>query len=304
MCAYYRYYHPIEFITSFLNNAANEEDIRNGTAYANQIGIQVTLPKWGVSRNEYFFDEDKRTIAKGLSSIKYMSANTADELYGLAHLKRYERFVDVLTDIDVLTTINTRQLEILIRLDFFSEYGNQRELLRIMDLFYDMFKKGQAKKVAKEKIDGTPLQEIVARHSIGLTKSGQFSKSYTLFDVNAIMRESEDAVKASGMADVDDMTKVKNFVEVMGYVGYVSNKPEDRPKLYILDIFPVFRKSDGRQFGYSILGKSIGSGRESRYTIYNRVYARCPIQKGDIIYCKSWDRDGKYYTMSNYEKVT
>lgn len=28
LCAYYRYYHPLEFITSFLNNAANEDDIR------------------------------------------------------------------------------------------------------------------------------------------------------------------------------------------------------------------------------------------------------------------------------------
>ena len=73
LCAYYRYYHPIEFITSFLNNAANEDDIRNGTAYANRIGIKVTMPKWGLSKSEYFFDKDKNIIAKGLTSIKYMS---------------------------------------------------------------------------------------------------------------------------------------------------------------------------------------------------------------------------------------
>ena len=286
-----------------MNNAANEDDIKNGTMYANAIGIHVTMPKWGVSRNDYFFDKERNSIAKGLSSIKYMSANTADELYGLAHLKKHKYFVDVLSDLDKLTSINTRQLDILIRIDFFSEFGNQRELLHIMDLFYDMFKKGQAKKIAKDKVEGTPLQEIVARYSIGLTKSGQFSKSYTLFDVDAIMHGAEDAVKQSGMADIDDITKVKNFVDVMGYVGYVSNKPEDRPKLYVLDIFPVRRKSDGRQFGYSMLAKSIGSGKEARYTIRNSLYAMCPIQKGDIIYCKAWDRDGKYFTMRNYEKV-
>ena len=41
LCAYFRHYHPLEFITSFLNNAANEDDIRNGTAYANKVGIKI-----------------------------------------------------------------------------------------------------------------------------------------------------------------------------------------------------------------------------------------------------------------------
>ena len=27
LCAYFRYYYPLEFITSFLNNAANEEAV-------------------------------------------------------------------------------------------------------------------------------------------------------------------------------------------------------------------------------------------------------------------------------------
>lgn len=52
LCAYYRYYHPIEFITSFLNNAANEEDIRNGTAYANRVGIQVTMDVYNEATKE------------------------------------------------------------------------------------------------------------------------------------------------------------------------------------------------------------------------------------------------------------
>ena len=50
------------------------------TNYATSVGIRVTLPKWGLSRGEYFFDIEKRIIAKGLTSIKYMSANLADEM--------------------------------------------------------------------------------------------------------------------------------------------------------------------------------------------------------------------------------
>ena len=303
LCAYYRYHYPIEFITSFFNNAANEEDIRNGTAYANRVGIRITMPKWGLSKSDYFFDKDRNIIAKGLSSIKYMSAGIAEELYTLAHEKQYTRFVDVLRDIDLKTSINTRQLDILIKLDFFSDFGNQRELLRITDLFYEFFKKGSVKKLSKEKIDGTALEPIVSRYSTGVTKSGQFAKSYTILDIESIMLETEDAIRDLHMEDLSDLVKVQNFADVMGYAGYVSGKEEDRRKLYITDVYPLVRKRDGAQFGYSILTKSIGSGVESRFTVFNSTYNQEPIRKGDIIYCEAYLREGQYFRMKKYHKL-
>ena len=303
LCAYYRYYHPIEFITSFLNNAANEDDIRNGTAYANKVGIKISMPKWGLSKSEYFFDKEKNIIAKGLTSIKYMGSGIAEELYKLAHERTYTKFVDILADLDSKTSINTRQLDILIKLDFFSDFGNQRELIRISEMFYDTFKKGQAKKISKDKVDGTPLEPIVSKYSVGVTKSGGVAKSYTLLDVKSIMSEVEDAIKDIHMDDLSDLLKVRNFVDVMGYVGYVSGKEEDRRKLYVLDVFALVRKKDNKQFGYSIITKSIGSGIESRFTVVNKIYDQDPIKKGDIIYCKSFEKNGQYYRLTGYNKI-
>ena len=303
LCAYYRYYHPIEFITSFLNNAANEDDIRNGTAYANRVGIKITMPKWGLSKSEYFFDKDKNIIAKGLSSIKYMSSGIADELYVLAREKPHRRFVDVLRDLDQNTSLNTRQLDILIKIDFFSDFGNQRELLRITDLYYETFNRGQAKKIGKDKVDGTPLEAIVGKYAVGVTKSGGVAKSYTLLDIDSILNESEDAVMALHMEDLSDLLKVRNFADVMGYVGYTSGKEEDRRKLYILDVYPLVRRSDNKQFGYSVITKSIGSGKEGRFTVVNKLYEETPITKGDIVYCKSFERNGQYFRLTGYDKV-
>lgn len=303
LCAYYRFYHPLEFITSFLNNAANEEDIRNGTAYANRIGIHITMPKWGLSRSEYFYDTEKKIIAKGLSSIKYMSDGIAEELYGLSKAKKHTCFMDVLEDIDTNSSLNTRQLDILIKLDFFSDFGNQRELLRMTEMYYDTFNRGQAKKISKEKIDGTPLEPIVSKYSVGITKSGGIAKSYTLLDIHSILREVEAAILSAGMSDLDDMTKVRNFADVMGYVGYVSGKEEDRRKLYITDIFPLVRKADGKQFGYSFVTKSIGSGKESRFTVVNKVFEQSPVSKGNIILCKGFERNGQYFRMTGYERL-
>lgn len=302
LCAYYRYHHPLEFITSFLNNAANEDDIRNGTEYATKVGITVTMPKWGLSRSEYFYDADKRIIAKGLASIKYMSESIADELYELAHMRKFDSFIDLLIALED-TSLNSRQLDILIKIDFFSEFGNQRELLYIRDMFYDTFNRGRAKQIQKRKVQGTALEPIVAKYAVGTTKSGQEAKAYTILDMDSVLHEATESILALKLEDLDDVTKVRNFAEVMGYAGYVSGKSEDRTKLYVQEVRPLKRRKDGKQFGYSVSTKSIGSGIESSWTISNTLYKHCPIDKGDVVLCRNWGRDGGYYHMYEYDKL-
>jgi DNA polymerase-3 subunit alpha len=302
LCAYYRHYNPIEFLTSFLNNAANDDDIRSGTEYAQKVGIQVTLPKFGLSRSEYFFDRDRKIIAKGLASVKYMSAALADELYQLSQRNKYTCFMDLLHDLDTQTSIDARQLDILIKLDFFSDFGNQRELLRMVE-FFNLFKKGESKQIRKSQIDGTLLEPIVRRHATGMTKAGKEAQNYTLLDVASILRETEELVRSMNMEDLSDILKVRNFYDVMGYIGYVSNKPEDRRKLYVTGVKQLRRKKDGVVFGNSVFTKSIGSGKESRFTVFNRVFDKDPIKEGDIIYCKGYTRDGPYFQLTAYDKV-
>ncbi len=304
ICGYLRYYYPFEFLTAALNIFSDDaEKTAEITKYAKKVNINVTMPKWGISKSTYAYDKDAGVIAKNLTSIKYMNSSIADELYTLAHSKKYKYFVDILADISDSTSLDSRQLNILIKLDFFSEYGNQRELLRIADLFYGMFNKGHAKKISKDRVNGTPLEPIISKYAVGVTKSGGIAKSYTLLDITSIMRESEDAIKAVHMEDLNDLLKIRNFVDVMGYVGYVSGKDEDRRKLYVLDVYPLIRRKDNKQFGYSVVTKSIGSGKESRFTVVNRVYNDDPIHKGDIIYCKSYEKDGQYFRLTGYDKV-
>ena len=303
ICGYLRYYYPYEFLTAALNIFSdNSNKTAEITKYALKNGITVSMPKWGISRSKYAFDKEKKVIAKNLTSIKYMSSALADELYEIAHNLEYRDFIDVLYNL-MDTSINTRQLDILIKLDFFSDFGNQRELLRITELFLDKFKKGQAKQIAKSKIEGTFIEPIVKKYSVGTTKTGVNSKNYTLLDVSSILHEAESLIHSMNLSDLDDIVKVRNFADVMGYVGYVSGKEEDRRKLVILDVRPLKRKKDGKQFGYSIITKSIGSGKESRFTVFNRVYDVNPIKKGDIIQCTGYDFDGKYYTLTSYQTI-
>ena len=136
------------------------------------------------------------------------------------------------------------------------------------------------------------------RYAVGVTKSGGEAKSYTLLDVMSILRGAEDAVKAVGMDDLSDIIKVRNFYDVMGYIGYVSGNEADRRKLYITDMKPLVRRRDGEQFAYSVFTKSIGSGKESRFTLFNREFKKEPVKVGDIIYCKGYQRDGEYFKLT------
>ena len=306
LCGYYRYYHPLEYITAFLNNAANDDDIQNGTALAHVYDIKVENPKWGISRSNYYYDSEKRTIAKGVASIKYMSDELADEMYRLAHNKEYEHFVDVLIDLNAKTSINTRQLEILIKIDFFSMFGNQRELLRLADLFYDKFKRGAVKQISRTLIDGTRFEQAFRRYAVSITKAGLPAKKYTITDeanMHRLLHACEKLILSAGIEDLSLLDKARNFKEAMGYVGYVTNEEADKRKLYIVDERPLKRKSDGKLFGHSVITKSIGSGKEARFTILNRYYNKEPIYKDDIIQLLDYRKDGQYWQMTSYRKL-
>lgn len=220
LCAYFRYYHPIEFITAFLNDAANDEDIRNGTILAKQRGITIVPPKFGISRSDYFFTKEKRVIAKGLSSVKYMGKAVVDELYALSK-RQYATFTDLLWTLSHHSSLDSRQLDILIKIDFFSDFGNQRELFQIVSLF-DLFKKGEAKQLKKERAAALGIEDIVAKYANGTTKSGKESKSYTLLFPMTILRECEQrflTVGALGNFEVMDLFGLINEDE-LGYKSY------------------------------------------------------------------------------------
>lgn len=301
LCAYFRYYHPVEFITAFLNDAANDEDIRNGTALAKQRSITIVPPKFGISRSDYFFTKEKRVIAKGLSSVKYMGKAVVDELYALSK-RQYATFTDLLWTLSHHSSLDARQLDILIKIDFFSDFGNQRELFQTVSLF-DLFKKGEAKQLKKERAAALGIEDIVAKYSNGTTKSGKASKSYTLLFPMTILLECEQRILSLGMEDLSVLLKSRNFKDIMGYAGYISGKEEDRNKLYIKEVYPVRRKRDNAVFGYSLVTQSIGSGKESRMTVFKKAYDADPVKPDDILVCKSWARDGKYFQMLRYEHL-
>lgn len=306
ICGYLRYYYPLQFLTAALNTFGDDlEKTGQIINYGKKVGIEVSMPRWGISKDEYVCDPERNIIAKGVSAIKFMNKKVASTLYKMAHGdKKYTHFMQVLYDIRHNTEINSRQVDILIGIDFFKDFGNQRELMFIASLFREMFKEGDAKMIRRELVDGSVYEDAIKKYATGMTKSGGIAKSYTLVDIQSAMDLCEDVILGENLEDLSEPVKVKKFVEAMGYMGYVTGKEEDRRKLYIMDIKPIRSRQTKKIIGRSIFTKSIGSGKESRFTCWNRVFKENPIAAEDIIQCRSYTRDGKYFTLEKYTKMT
>lgn len=301
LCAYLRYYHPYEFITSYLNNAANDEDIKNGTDLATAYGIRISPPRYGVSRENYYFDTERKVIAKGVSSIRYLSAKVAQVLMKISSEQKPSTFIDFLCASKGL--VDARQLDSLIKIDFFENYGNSRELFAIKRAF-DFFKSGEAKSIKKTLISDEKVENIVKMHANGLKKDGSEAASYSFAsadDLRACMLECQQLVLDQHLPDLDLKVKIANCLDVLGYVDIATGKEEDRRRLLITGSTPLVDKSSGATWAYRIDTRSLGSGKTSRISVKADVFNKYPFAVGDIVYADDvWKNNKGFWYLSRY----
>lgn len=144
MCygAYLKVNYPYEYMTVCLNNYSDDAErtakLKNELEY---FGIKLSNIKFGMSRAKYSYNKDKHLIIKGIGSIKFLNETVAEELYTLSQGRVYNNFIDLLVDITEKTSCNSRQLDILIKLDYFSDFGEANELLYIVDRFNELYNK-------------------------------------------------------------------------------------------------------------------------------------------------------------------
>jgi len=303
LCAYLRYYYPYEFITAYLNNANNEDDVVGGNELANEYNIKITRPTFGLSRAGYIFNKELGTISKGISSIKFLNISVAEELYKLSEIK-YDSFMLLLKEMLEKTSINSRQLEILIKIDYFNEFGNAVELLKIKEIF-DLLKQGKAKQISKDKI-ADDLIPVISPYVDGNKKDGTAAKTYKITDITNLMIALENHIKSLNIQDFNYREKMQNQLELLGYVDLITNKAEDRTKLLITDIRPLKGQYSDEPWGYAIFTKSIGTGKVGRLTVKSNLYKKNPIEKMDIIHINKSDIDKNkrgYWDLYNYNII-
>ena len=207
-CGWLRYYYTLEFITVSMNiNIGKEDKTIALTNFAKKMGIEIRPPKFRHSRSKYFCDKKENCIYKGIGSIKFMNDKVADELYELRN-NNYADFIDLLISLSK-TSINSRQLDILIKLDFFQEFGNPNQLLRYTQLFNDIYSKKQFK---KEKIKEMGLQEVDIRQFA----EKESDKMFTKVDTYHLLKYLVAIIEVPQTSIVE---KIKYQSELLGYIS-------------------------------------------------------------------------------------
>ena len=151
-CAWLRHYYPLETLTEALNiysgnsSDASKQKLDNIKNYIKSRGITIKPIKFGKSRSQFFFDNTSNCIYQGIGAIKNLNNTVAEELYTISQERHYDNFIDLLEDIKTKTSCQSNQLDILIRLDYFSDFGEINELLYKSDIFSRLYVKGKGYK--------------------------------------------------------------------------------------------------------------------------------------------------------------
>ena len=256
-CAMLRYYYPLEFTTSYLNNAKNDEDLINGENLAKLKNIKIKQPKFRYSRADYFMDKQTNSIYKGISSIKYLNTQVGELLYSLRD-NQYNSFVDLLIDIN--KKINRRQMEILIKLDYFSEFGKSSKLMQTYELFNNIYGKKQLRK------DKYPhLNEYFSKHCTNETVA-----MYKFDDTIELLK---DIVKDIPNENINIVERVMAWKE---YVGNCSLIDKTNPRDCV--VTDIDLKYTPRVEMYCL-----SSGNTQWIKISKRIWKNNKLQKGDLV---------------------
>lgn len=130
--AYLKSHYPLEYFSVCLNEYS--DDIERTSRLIEELkhfGITLSPAKFGYSKGSYFFDRESNTIYKGVGSFKFLNGEIGDMLYELKD-NNYNNFFELIKDIKF---INSKQLTILIKVGYFSQFGKTHELLEYVDIY-------------------------------------------------------------------------------------------------------------------------------------------------------------------------
>ena len=274
-CGYLRHYHLLEFLTAAMNIYKEDENKSlNIKAYAKKKGVEIKSIQFGKSKAEYFMDKVENVIYQGIESIKYCNHKIAEELYELKD-NQYDSFVDLLIDIQQKTTVNSRQLEILIKLNFFQEFGHPNKLLQQVELFNMLYSKKQFK---KDKLSELGLNEdIVKKYSEKETEK-TFSKVNTLLLLKDMIRTY--SYKKTSVYDY-----INYELECLGYISYVDPS-SDKHLYYVSNV-------DKKKTLTNIKLHEIYSGKTREVKMWASQYNVNPIFENDLLIISSIKKENK-----------
>ena len=266
--AYLKSHYPLEYYSVVLS--LYSDDMERTAKLIDELkyfNIKIEPIKFGKSGSQYTLDKENNKIYKGIASVKYCNDQIAEELLELSKNK-YNNFVELLNDIHNHTSVNSRQLTILIGLDFFSDFGQNKYLMEISDL-YDKF--ATVKQIKKDKMEELGLTEYLMQKYA----EKETAKMYKDIDNVGLITELCERLENKSMSVVDQVKFEKEYLE---YVVYTN--PKVHPSFYIVTDYKTYKET---RKPYCVL-HNIKTGEDVKARVTNvKVYEYNPFGEYSIL---------------------
>lgn len=276
MCygAYLKVNYPYEYYSVCFNNYVGDKERTNKlTNELEYFGIKLSDIKFRHSNSKYSYDKESHTIFKGMSSIKFVGDNVGEELYALRD-NQYDSFIDLLQDISN-TSVNSKQLDILIKLDFFSEFGDINYLLKQVEC-HDKFYGRKQFTISKLQKEGEDI-ELIKKYC-----QKQTEKTLKEFDYIGFLKDMTSSMVYSPVSITERMDYQKEYI---GYISYIN--PNISKRYYYVKDLSVTKSIVNIQL-YEIY-----SGKTQKVKMWTTQYKKNPFDEGDILYLKSVEKKHK-----------
>lgn len=283
--AWLKAYYPYEFYEVMLQHYSNKGKKDKVTLFKQEMKKAFNITegryKWGNDNRRFTANKENNTINPSLLSIKGLNQKIANELYTLSQQNTYNSFIDLLRDIHAKTTVNSGQLETLIKIDYFSQFGDINILLEKVSIYNKFNNKCQIKKADLEKYK---LSEIFMNSISGKITD----KLYKEFDYRDIIKYKCENIQVIKTTIID---KVKYEIECLGYSQIIDNRISKQYAFVIsLDgkfkskIAELYRVYDGSTEKIKIKGATLDSK---------------PLHIGDMIKTLEKSEEHKKYKDEN-----
>ena len=267
--AYLKSHYPLEYYTVALNYYSNDAT-RTGklTSELKSYGITLEKPKFRYSIDEYFMDKENNKIYKGTGAIKFLNKECSLYLYSLKD-KRYDSFIDLLEEVtnakdeNNKAYVNTRQLDILIKLQYFQEFGNNKKLSIIYDYFKNLYGR---KLIAKDKLQDFNIPD----YALKLEGILETEKQYKFDNMCNILKLIEKNIPNESF---DISEQVSFEMDALGYISMTYDVKKN-----ICFVIDVDTKYTPRLTLYCL-----NNGKSVICKVNKNTFKNNPINKNDII---------------------
>lgn len=271
-------HHTAEFFTAYINSYNGDiEGITKTINEAKRMGVNFEFDYWRNISGKCICKNN--TVFLGVNTIRGFGENVAKALSQIGK-KEINTFLDLINEISNNPNIDKSQFESLIFHGFFNEFGNPAKLLRIYQLYNDIYNRSQFDK------NNLPIDENIIRMFAKETP-----KQYRNIENKKMFEYLCENIGEYNFSVKQILNKqLKDF----GYINY-----KDLTKQNIVMALDVNTK-----YSPKIKIYSVSKGITSDIKISSKIFNNSKINIGDVFIIKKYKNEPKKIkTEHGFESV-